>query len=164
VSDVKILMTHKLLSMFEAAKISPYDQEYLSLLSRRGILRAQKIGKKWYTTPDWLNEYLKEKKPNEMITEDSLLKLKGGRRKTETLSGRKLIFIWGISLLVVSTISFFAYQRIFEQVNVLEEKSKQMEFIPEEIIKIPNEEGNLNIYGTGRIKIGEEKVRNLPTE
>jgi len=35
-----------------------YSQEYLSLLARRGELKAEKFGRNWYTTMDWLREYI----------------------------------------------------------------------------------------------------------
>jgi len=42
----------------DAAEGSPYSQEYLSLLARRGKLEAKKIGRNWYTTQKSLDEYL----------------------------------------------------------------------------------------------------------
>lgn len=42
----------------EASKISGYTPEYLNSLSRKGILHAQKIGRNWYTTEEWLAEFL----------------------------------------------------------------------------------------------------------
>ncbi len=46
------------LSLAEAAKLTPYSQEYLSLLARRGLIAATKIGKNWYVSPEALNDYL----------------------------------------------------------------------------------------------------------
>lgn len=45
------------LSLATAAKLTPYSQEYLSLLARRGLIAATKIGKDWYVTQDALDEY-----------------------------------------------------------------------------------------------------------
>ena len=42
----------------EAAKNSPYSQEYLSLLARRGKIHAIKKGRNWYTTKETLEEYI----------------------------------------------------------------------------------------------------------
>ena len=50
----------KFISLAEASKGSPYSQEYLSLLARRGKLDAKKIGRNWYTTKESLNKYLAE--------------------------------------------------------------------------------------------------------
>jgi Fic family protein len=61
---------NKLLSLSEAAVLTPYSKEYLSLLARRGLLAATKIGKNWHVTPKALNDYLsksglKRKKKNQ---------------------------------------------------------------------------------------------------
>jgi hypothetical protein len=42
----------------EASKKCSYSQEYLSLLARRGELKAKKINSRWYTSELWLNEYV----------------------------------------------------------------------------------------------------------
>ncbi|MEK7154115.1 MAG: hypothetical protein AAB792_00995, partial [Patescibacteria group bacterium] len=44
----------------EATKDSPYSQEYLSLLARRGKLFSKKIGRNWYTTKEAIQNYLAE--------------------------------------------------------------------------------------------------------
>ena len=47
------------LPLSEAAKGTPYSQEYLSLLARTGRLEASKRGRNWYTTQRALEEYSK---------------------------------------------------------------------------------------------------------
>ncbi|MDE1875134.1 MAG: helix-turn-helix domain-containing protein, partial [Patescibacteria group bacterium] len=47
------------LSMAEAAGLTPYSAEYLSLLARKKKLTAKKVGKTWYTTKAVLDEYMK---------------------------------------------------------------------------------------------------------
>jgi len=42
----------------EAAELSPYTQEYLSLLARKGRLEALKRGRNWYTTQQALAVYM----------------------------------------------------------------------------------------------------------
>lgn len=49
---------NKLLSLSEASKLTPYSQEYLSLLARRGVIGAIKVGRNWQVTPAALEEYL----------------------------------------------------------------------------------------------------------
>ncbi len=61
-------MQAQYLSMWEASKVCSYSQEYLSLLSRRSLLKAEKRGNKWFTTVEWLNEYLADKKPGEVVS------------------------------------------------------------------------------------------------
>jgi len=46
------------LSLSEAAKKSPYSQEYLSLRARQGKLKAIKQGKKWLIKQEWVDEYI----------------------------------------------------------------------------------------------------------
>ncbi|MEK7600738.1 MAG: hypothetical protein AAB463_02150, partial [Patescibacteria group bacterium] len=49
------------ISLQDAAKISPYSQEYLSLLARRGKLFARKVdGRNWFTTRTALAEYVRK--------------------------------------------------------------------------------------------------------
>jgi len=46
------------LSLADAAKLTPYSAEYLSLLARKGLIAAVKIGKDWHVTQETLNEYM----------------------------------------------------------------------------------------------------------
>jgi excisionase family DNA binding protein len=48
---------NKLLTLKEAAKNSPYSQEYLSLLARKGQIAAVKVGRNWKITKNSLEEY-----------------------------------------------------------------------------------------------------------
>lgn len=48
----------KYISLQEAAKLCLYSQDYLSLRARQGKLKAQKIGRNWVTTEDWLKDYI----------------------------------------------------------------------------------------------------------
>jgi Fic family protein len=52
------------MSLREAAKGSPYSQEYLSLLARRGKIGASKIGRNWFIKKEALERYTKSKKRN----------------------------------------------------------------------------------------------------
>jgi excisionase family DNA binding protein len=48
----------KLLSLSEAAKLTPYSQEYLSLLARQGKIAAVKVGRNWQINQKALEEYI----------------------------------------------------------------------------------------------------------
>ncbi|MBI2356275.1 MAG: helix-turn-helix domain-containing protein [Candidatus Doudnabacteria bacterium] len=50
----------ELLSLREAAELSPYSAEYLNLLCRKGKLKATKIGRDWLITKADLFEYLRK--------------------------------------------------------------------------------------------------------
>jgi len=56
----------QLLSLREASKYTPYSQEYLSLLARKGAIGAIKIGRNWYITKEEIDRYVKsiEEKKN----------------------------------------------------------------------------------------------------
>jgi Fic family protein len=60
--------TNRLIPLSEAAKKTPYNQEYLSLLARKGAIAATKIGKNWHITSEALNEYLTRIKPKQKKT------------------------------------------------------------------------------------------------
>jgi len=50
----------KLMPLSEASKKSGYTPEYLNFLSRKGMLKAEKIGRNWHTTQEWLEEFITE--------------------------------------------------------------------------------------------------------
>ena len=54
----------ELLSLSELSKETPYSQEYLSLLSRRGKIPSVKINGIWHSTRKDIKEYTKSKKKN----------------------------------------------------------------------------------------------------
>lgn len=59
--DMYLLALEKgaeILTLAEASKLTPYTQEYLSLLARRGDIGAFKLGRNWVITKKALNEYL----------------------------------------------------------------------------------------------------------
>lgn len=50
--------TNELLSLSQAAHMSGYTPEYFNLLSRKKKLKAEKIGRNWYTKKEWVDEFL----------------------------------------------------------------------------------------------------------
>jgi excisionase family DNA binding protein len=50
----------RLLSLSEAAKMTPHTQEYLSLLARKRRIAAVKVGRTWMVTEREVHRYLKE--------------------------------------------------------------------------------------------------------
>ncbi len=57
-----LLAREDLLSINEAAKLTPYSGEYLSLLARKGRLPATKIARNWLTTRKAVLWYLQIQK------------------------------------------------------------------------------------------------------
>ncbi|MBI2356381.1 MAG: helix-turn-helix domain-containing protein [Candidatus Doudnabacteria bacterium] len=51
--------TIEVLTLKEAAKVSPYSPDYLNLLVRKGKIRGRKIGRDWLVTKQELYVYLK---------------------------------------------------------------------------------------------------------
>ena len=45
------------ISLAKAAELCEYSQDYLSLRARNKKLRAKKLGRNWFTTIEWLEEY-----------------------------------------------------------------------------------------------------------
>jgi excisionase family DNA binding protein len=63
----------KKLSLAEASKYTPYSQEYLSLLARKGAIGAFKLGRNWYITRDELERYVKSIDVKKHKTKGSIL-------------------------------------------------------------------------------------------
>jgi len=60
--DIYLLAFEKeaeILTLAEASKLTPYTQEYLSLLARKGSIGAFKLRRNWVITKKALNEYIK---------------------------------------------------------------------------------------------------------
>jgi excisionase family DNA binding protein len=56
--DIKTSL--ELLSLKEAAELTPYSADYLNLLARKGKIRARKIGRDWLITKSDLFHYLRK--------------------------------------------------------------------------------------------------------
>jgi excisionase family DNA binding protein len=54
--------TNRMLTLSEAAKLTPYSQEYLSLLARKGLIGAVKIGRNWKVSQNELEDYMNKNK------------------------------------------------------------------------------------------------------
>jgi len=64
------VLKEKFFLLSHVAKEKKYAQEYLGLLARRGDIGSIRIGKRWYTTWDWFEEFLEnsEKKKAESVS------------------------------------------------------------------------------------------------
>lgn len=56
------MQSGSLISMSQAAQLTPYSADYLSLLARKGRLRAVKISRDWLTTQEEILQYLNTQK------------------------------------------------------------------------------------------------------
>ena len=50
------------ISLHEAAKLTNYSQDYISLLCRQKKLKGTKIGRNWVTTKEWVEDYINKTK------------------------------------------------------------------------------------------------------
>ena len=65
---------NKFISLQEASKRCEYSQDYLSLRARQGKLKCKKLGRNWYTTEEWLNNYVSNPSNGNGINNESVLK------------------------------------------------------------------------------------------
>ena len=73
----QFLASGKLISIAQAASLTPYSPEYLSLLARKGRLAATKISRDWLTTREAVLWYVKRQ---ETKHRKMLVMLTGQRR------------------------------------------------------------------------------------
>jgi len=66
----------KFVLLSKVAKEKKYAQEYLGLLARRGDIGSIRIGKRWYTSWQWFEEFLdnSQKKKRESVLEERIVK------------------------------------------------------------------------------------------
>jgi hypothetical protein len=141
-------MEKELLSMAQATQFCNYSQDYLSLLARRGVLEAKKIGRKWYTTREWLNKYVKEMRPNEIILERD-----DSQRKIKDYFTNPRIIRWSLVFMAVLAVGgIFSYWNTVRWISQLEQKNSGDKFIPTKIIQFSNDEGKIETYGSGMIR------------
>ncbi|MBI2063234.1 MAG: helix-turn-helix domain-containing protein, partial [Candidatus Yanofskybacteria bacterium] len=79
-------------TLAEAAKGSPYSQEYLSLLARRGKLFSQKVGRNWYTTREAVREYLNKQGLTVIISKDQIGASHQGKISRPIIIGAEALF------------------------------------------------------------------------
>lgn len=143
--------------MAEAAKMCPYEQGYLSLLARRGELQAEKNGRNWYTKIEWLNEYLEKKKPNAIIMDGNESKKEGEEINKKERNLFQATWVWLAITTVIALVGFFVFGKFSSRMSAIEKQSGQ--FVPDEIVKVPDDQGNFDVYSKGTIKVGKEKAQ-----
>ena len=57
-----MLVSENIISVSQAAKLTPYSAGYLSLMARKGKLQAFKLNRDWVTTPQAVLEYVEKQK------------------------------------------------------------------------------------------------------
>jgi hypothetical protein len=108
------------ISLAEAAKMTNYSQDYISLLCRQGKLKAEKLGRNWVTKKDWVYSYV----DNTQGRGESVVPVKvknnakedGGKKVGEKKEeGKKNPSFFGQSVL---EIAFFCFACLIWLVNI----------------------------------------------
>ncbi len=60
----------RLISLPEAAELYGFTPEYLNQLARKGRLQAQKVGDRWITTPQNVEDYIASRQKRGVYRED----------------------------------------------------------------------------------------------
>ncbi|MBU1091344.1 hypothetical protein KKA27_00525, partial [Patescibacteria group bacterium] len=90
-------MTPDFITLKEAAEIHRCTQRHLSLLCRQEKIRADRVGKKWYTKKEWVDEYfLNDKNDRDVVVEPNITKI-----NNKPL--RRLSFVMTIIAILAST-------------------------------------------------------------
>lgn len=97
------------ISLAQAAKMTNYSQDYISLLCRQGKLRAQKLGRNWVTTKDWVYSYV----DNTQGKGESIVPVKVKNNKEEKNTEKEILRRSG-SFLLKEEKEMFSQQRVFE--------------------------------------------------
>jgi len=112
-------------------------------------LQAEKVGRNWFTTVDWLNDYIEEKKPDRIIETDE----DGGSFWKKIYLKKETFWLGFLLLLLFSLAGYWFWENEQKNLSSVENTQEQGMFISEEIIKIPNEDGGYDIYEAGRRRI-----------
>jgi len=73
------------ISLQKATKYCNYSQGYLSLRARSGKLKSLKFGRNWFTTREWLEEYIKK---NEEYNNNLI-----NKEKNEEQAGKPIVIL-----------------------------------------------------------------------
>ena len=104
----------------------------------------------------WLNDYLKEKKPSDVIVpqKDSKPEMEEKIIKREK-NIFQIVLLWMTFTAIMIGAIFWVYEKFALRLDAVEQKAQEKNFIPEEITQGPNEEGGYDVYGTGKMKLSE---------
>lgn len=111
------------LTMWEASKVCSYSQEYLSLLSRKRLLKAIKKENKWLTTVPWLTEYLVDKKPDEALALEKKVSQVLEAKRSGIHKGYLAVAIAVTLILMVAAIVF---SQMSSKISTLEATNRAM--------------------------------------
>jgi hypothetical protein len=112
----KTVKNNNFISLKDAVEMCSYSQEYLSLLARRGLLKAKKINNVWHTKESWLKKYIQKKSVQEKkeFAGEKIIVLKNNQNRKGV---RNFLFFIFISLLIFFIFLLFDFSA-FRDKNV----------------------------------------------
>jgi len=82
-----------IISLAQASKLSGYNQDYLGSLVRKGEIKAQKVGRSWFTTEEEIKNFLlKQKVRHDDLAVGDFL----SRRRTKNIFTIAIVVFVGI--------------------------------------------------------------------
>jgi len=116
-----MLASGQLISISFAAKKTPYSAEYLSLLARKGRLKAVKLSRDWLTTEDAVNEYVCKQTKKHKNRLKFLEKLSNTEAGFASLKAGLYLGLMALAFLVL-TFGILTHSNGPEVVTVLDER------------------------------------------
>lgn len=118
IQNIKNIQNAQYISLSEAAKLTKYSQDYISLLCRQGKMGAKKFGRNWVTTKDWVYDYIDRTKGKGEIVVP--VKINKPLRREEPL----LIFFRRI-ILATFIVGVFIISFVFSRNHILSSASQR---------------------------------------
>jgi hypothetical protein len=91
----------QLISLNDASKPTPYSSDYLGLLVRKGRLKGEKIGGKWFTTKEAVDAYMKQAAEASYEHQESL----NVRIPAEEIKKARVNLRWAVLLILITVFS-----------------------------------------------------------
>jgi hypothetical protein len=139
----------KLISLRDASKATPYSSDYLGLLVRKGKLDGEKIGGKWYTTREAMQEYIQKAAQASYEHQESL----NVRIPEEEIKKAKVNLRWALLLVLITVFSSIIIWMLYLK-NQDDRKSENIR----NKYRITEQDGNLTIYADDPNQIKSVKV------
>ena len=161
---------NEFISLTQAAKIFNLNREYLNVLIKRGKLKAEKIGRNYLTTEQWVKQYLQSKKNvNDKITVQQKSRQESSKFLNSFLKQKfaisSFVIILLISIFLISSSTFAgkgfndlaakAKKTVSTGINIIASS------VPSSLTSFKNffQKDGLNKIGK-RIALGSESVQN----
>jgi len=139
----------QLISLNEASKPTPYSSDYLGLLVRKGRLRGEKIGGKWYTTKEAVESYMKKAAEASYEHQESL----NVKIPAEEIKKARVNLRWAVLLVLITVFSSIIIAMLYWR-NQDDKKSENIRMK----YRITENEGTIYLYADDPSLIKDVKV------